>query len=76
MRKLPEVRDRRTLDYGGRFQIERLDLRFSNGAERTFERMLPRGPLGRRQLGNLRVYAGTEHPHEAQQPQIARCRRP
>ncbi|HPA01942.1 MAG TPA: ADP compounds hydrolase NudE [Chiayiivirga sp.] len=43
MRKLPEVRDRRTLDYGGRFQIERLDLRFSNGAERTFERMLPRG---------------------------------
>jgi len=34
------------------------------------ERMLPRGPLGRRQLGNLRVYGGTEHPHEAQQPQV------
>ena len=31
-------------------------------------RMLPRGPLGRVQLGNLRVYAGSEHPHEAQQP--------
>ncbi len=38
--------------------------------EKAVERMLPRGPLGRRQLGNLRVYAGTEHPHEAQQPQV------
>jgi large subunit ribosomal protein L13 len=36
--------------------------------EKAVERMLPGGPLGRRQLGNLRVYAGTEHPHEAQQP--------
>jgi len=43
MPKLPEILGRRTLDYGGRFQIERLDLRFSNGAERTFERMMPRG---------------------------------
>jgi large subunit ribosomal protein L13 len=30
--------------------------------------MLPRGPLGRRQLGNLRVYKGSEHPHAAQNP--------
>jgi large subunit ribosomal protein L13 len=30
--------------------------------------MLPRGPLGRKQLGNLRVYAGAEHPHAAQNP--------
>ena len=37
--------------------------------EKAVERMLPRGPLGRRQFGNLRVYPGTEHPHEAQQPQ-------
>jgi large subunit ribosomal protein L13 len=37
--------------------------------EKAIERMLPRGPLGRRQLGNLRVYAGTEHPHIAQQPE-------
>jgi large subunit ribosomal protein L13 len=36
--------------------------------EKAIERMLPRGPLARRQLGNLRVYAGAEHPHEAQQP--------
>ena len=38
--------------------------------EKAIERMLPRGPLGRRQLGNLRVYPGTEHQHEAQQPQV------
>jgi len=37
--------------------------------EKAVERMLPRGPLGRRQLGNLRVYAGPEHPHAAQQPE-------
>ena len=38
--------------------------------EKAVERMLPRGPLGRRQFSNLRVYPGTEHPHEAQQPQV------
>jgi large subunit ribosomal protein L13 len=36
--------------------------------EKAVERMLPRGPLGRKQLGNLRVYKGAEHPHEAQTP--------
>jgi large subunit ribosomal protein L13 len=36
--------------------------------EKAVERMLPRGPLGRQQLGNLRVYRGAEHPHTAQQP--------
>lgn len=36
--------------------------------EKAVERMLPRGPLGRRQLGNLRVYKGAEHPHAAQNP--------
>lgn len=33
------------------------------------QRMMPGGPLSRKQLKNLRVYAGTEHPHEAQQPE-------
>ena len=37
--------------------------------EKAIERMLPRGPLGRRQLGNLRVYAGPDHPHAAQTPE-------
>ncbi|HVP83886.1 MAG TPA: 50S ribosomal protein L13 [Rhizomicrobium sp.] len=36
--------------------------------EKAVERMLPRGTLGRTQMGNLRVYAGGEHPHDAQQP--------
>jgi large subunit ribosomal protein L13 len=38
--------------------------------EKAVQRMLPRGPLGRQQLGNLRVYKGAEHPHVAQQPQV------
>lgn len=38
--------------------------------EKAVERMIPRGPLGRRQMRNLRIYAGTEHPHEAQQPEV------
>src|SRR5690242_4365820 len=37
--------------------------------EKAVERMLPRGPLGRRQLGNLRVYPGADHPHTAQNPE-------
>jgi large subunit ribosomal protein L13 len=37
--------------------------------EKAVERMLPRGPLGRQQLGNLRVYPGPDHPHAAQQPE-------
>jgi large subunit ribosomal protein L13 len=38
--------------------------------EKAVERMLPRGPLGRRQLGHLRVYKGSEHPHAAQNPEM------
>jgi len=36
--------------------------------ENAVRRMMPGGPLSRQQLKNLRVYAGAEHPHEAQQP--------
>jgi large subunit ribosomal protein L13 len=36
--------------------------------EKAVERMVPRGPLGRKVMGNLRVYAGSEHPHAAQSP--------
>jgi large subunit ribosomal protein L13 len=38
--------------------------------EKAVQRMLPHGPLGRRQLGNLRVYAGPDHPHVAQNPEL------
>ena len=41
--------------------------------ERIFKQavkgMLPKNKLGRQQLSKLKVYAGTEHPHQAQQPQ-------
>jgi len=37
---------------------------------KAVERMLARGPLGRRLMSNLRVYGGSEHPHEAQKPEV------
>ena len=37
---------------------------------KAVERMMPRGPLGRRQMTGLRVFAGTEHTHEAQKPEV------
>jgi large subunit ribosomal protein L13 len=36
--------------------------------EKAVERMIPRGPLGRQQMSNLRVYKGPDHPHAAQNP--------
>ena len=38
--------------------------------EKAVQRMLPRGPLGRKAFSNLRVYAGPKHPHEAQKPEV------
>jgi large subunit ribosomal protein L13 len=37
--------------------------------EKAVQRMLPGGPLSRQQMKNLKIYAGPEHPHEAQQPE-------
>jgi large subunit ribosomal protein L13 len=36
--------------------------------EKAVKGMLPKGPLGYAQYRKLKVYAGAEHPHEAQQP--------
>ena len=36
---------------------------------KAVERMIPRTPLGRQQMRNLRVYAGPEHPHQSQNPE-------
>jgi large subunit ribosomal protein L13 len=56
---------------GGLKSITAGDLRASR-PERMIELavkgMLPKGPLGRSQLKKLKVYAGSEHPHQAQQP--------
>jgi large subunit ribosomal protein L13 len=38
--------------------------------EKAIERMIPRSPLGRQQMKNLRVYAGPEHPHDPQNPEV------
>ena len=48
-----------------------LDSRFPERVlEKAVERMIPRGPLGREQMRNLRIFAGTEHDHAAQNPEI------
>jgi large subunit ribosomal protein L13 len=54
----------------GRSIRQRLDGRYPERViEKAVERMITRGPLGRRQMKNLHVYAGTEHPHAGQNPQ-------
>jgi len=37
---------------------------------KAVERMISRNPLGRQQLSKLHVYKGTEHPHQAQNPEV------
>jgi ADP-ribose diphosphatase len=43
MRKLPTILESHELDFGGRFHVEQLELEFSNGARRKYERMKSRG---------------------------------
>ena len=38
--------------------------------EKAVERMIPRGPLGRQQMRNLHLYAGAEHKHAGQSPEL------
>ncbi len=38
--------------------------------EKAVERMIPRGPLGRQQMRNLRVFKGPDHDHAAQNPAV------
>ena len=38
--------------------------------ERVVWGMIPKGPLGRKQIKHLFVYAGNEHPHAAQNPEV------
>ena len=38
--------------------------------EKAVERMIPRGPLGRQQMRNLRIFSGAEHSHTAQNPEF------
>jgi large subunit ribosomal protein L13 len=58
--------------YIGNLKSVSLDELLKTHPERVIENsvkgMLPRGPLGRKMLGKLRVYKGSEHDHAAQQP--------
>ncbi|MFT4020217.1 MAG: 50S ribosomal protein L13 [Acinetobacter sp.] len=38
--------------------------------QRAVKGMLPKGPLGYAMIKKMKVYAGSEHPHTAQQPQV------
>jgi large subunit ribosomal protein L13 len=42
--------------------------------EQAIKGMLPKGPLGRKLLKNVKIYAGAEHPHVAQNPQALELR--
>ena len=54
----------------GRSIRQRLDSQHPERViEKAVERMITRGPLQRRQMKHLYVYAGPEHPHSGQQPQ-------
>lgn len=57
---------------GGIRNITRGDMQ-ERTPERSIEKavwgMLPKGPLGRQMVKKLKVYAGPEHPHTAQDPQ-------
>ena len=58
--------------YPGGLKSISFDKLIVTDAERVFQSavkgMLPKGPLGRAMLKKMKVYAGAEHPHTAQQP--------
>ena len=58
--------------YPGGLKSERYTDLLARDPERAVERairgMIPRNALGRQVIGKLKVYAGPEHPHSAQQP--------
>jgi large subunit ribosomal protein L13 len=58
----------------GGMKVETFDKLQARIPERIIEKavkgMLPKTSLGRQQFTKLKVYAGTEHPHAAQQPQV------
>ena len=72
-RKLQEKRYYRHSGYPGglrtRTLTEMLDRRPEEVIRKAVKGMLPRSRLGRAQLRKLKVYAGPDHPHAAQQPE-------
>ena len=54
---------------------EQLERRPTEVLRKAVKGMLPRNRLGRAQIGKLKIYAGPEHPHEAQAPEPLIARR-
>ena len=52
-----------------RTYAEMLDKHPAKAVEKAVRGMLPKNSIGRAQLNKLKVYAGPDHPHQAQQPQ-------
>jgi large subunit ribosomal protein L13 len=71
-RKLDQKKYYRHTGYFGGIKEETLRKRMNRAPEEVISAavwgMLPKGPLGRKLLRKLRVYAGPEHKHQAQQP--------
>ena len=70
--KLKDKMYHRHTGYIGNLKSASLEKLLDESPERVIEYavkgMLPRGPLGRKMLSKLRVFAGPEHTHAAQQP--------
>lgn len=71
-RKLDQKRYHKFTGYVGNMKSrtarEMLALKPEQVIKLAVRRMLPRSPLGRATMRKLKIYAGTEHPHEAQSP--------
>ena len=71
--KLQDKMYHRFTGYVGNLKTQSLQQMLDKHPERVIEiavkGMLPKNPLGRAMYRKLKVYAGTEHPHSAQQPQ-------
>jgi len=63
----------RHTEYPGGIRSQSLEEVLAKHPERVIEKavkgMLPKGPLGYAMIKKMKVYAGAEHPHVAQQPQ-------
>jgi large subunit ribosomal protein L13 len=72
-RKLEQKLYRKYSGYPGGLSEIRADVMLDRHPERVVEHavrgMLPKGPLGRQMFRKLKVYAGPDHPHQAQKPQ-------
>jgi large subunit ribosomal protein L13 len=71
--KLEQKRAYRHSGYPGglksRTYAEMLDKHPAKAVEKAVRGMLPKNSIGRAQLSKLKVYAGPDHPHQAQKPQ-------